>query len=479
MTKKMKIIVASSIAVVIIGLAVSFGIYKSLNGNYSANITNDEASELINLVKYERDEEDFELWDLQKIDDSLYLVSYSEEVVTDVFVTDRSWIVFNNNIVYETNNGDLVLGRDLDKTIASKFNHNIKTYESEKKTVDIDFEKTEVESNRVLKGTESIYVTGEKGIKSITEESLFINGTFKEKETEEKITKEPVDEVVLIGTFVAPPPPPPPAITTIDTSSVDGKRTLTWYNTGYNRDGSVARWAHKKYGDYTFIGTGCVPTAMAIAFSGYDVHVNPETVGDWLHNNGYFNNKYLGTGGNGVVAGIQAFGLQAQGLSSESAVVSALQRGNVVLAAIGSGKFAAPGVTHMVVLNGYRNGVTYVTDPSYANKSSNTAVSSLWANQSSDSIDTEAGFVFFEIVGGGLVEEVEPEIPETTEPEKPKPEEPKEPEITEPEVPVEPVEPEIPDPQDPDKPSPEEPDNPENSDNGDSEVTESEKIEEP
>lgn len=63
----------------------------------------------------------------------------------------------------------------------------------------------------------------------------------------------------------------------------------------------------------------------------------------------------------------------------------------------------------MVVLNGYRDGLTYVTDPSYAYKSSNESVSSLWANQSYDVVDRELGYVFYEITGGGFVPEPEPE----------------------------------------------------------------------
>lgn len=419
MKKKIGIIVG---VLVLITGGTSFWLLSKPK-DYSDTVTYNEATSIIEIVKKDEYKSEFEFWDIQKIEDTLFLVSYETEEVKDVYKSDHSWILMDDKVLYEVFKGNLVKGEDLDLSIASKFRHNIKTFKEEKEIEVIEFEKSEIESNRVPKGETTVYTEGEEGEKEIIDYKSYVNGKLEESKVTENIVKEPIDEVTLVGTFVEPPtpPPPPPAPDKKTSGDVTGRK-LTWYNVKFNKDGSIARWANKMYGKYSFTQSGCVPTSLAIAMSGYNVNVTPDQVGDLLYSKSLYNSGgYIGTGGKGVMTGVQSYGLGINGLTSESQVHAALSRGNVVVAAVGSGKFGlgSKTLTHMIVLNGYKDGITYVTDPTYANKSSNASVSSLWANQSQDVVDRELGFVFYEITGGGYVpEDPDPEKP--TEPEVPK-----------------------------------------------------------
>lgn len=247
-----------------------------------------------------------------------------------------------------------------------------------------------------------------------------------------------IHEIIHIGTYVEKPTPV--KATTVSNLKLGSgpSRNLAWYNVMYNRSGGIAPWGNKKYGGYNFYDTGCVPTSLAIAFSGYGINARPDSIADILYSQGLFNTNYVGAGGNAVTYAARYYGLTTRGITSLDDLSEALLRGNVVVAAVGSGKFGIPGSTHMVVLNGYSNGSTYVIDPSYGNKSGNATVSSIWNNQSYDPIDREGGFTLHEIMT--KVEEVVP----TPEPETPivpnDPQPPIEPE----EPPVVPEEPSLP-----------------------------------
>lgn len=410
---KKKLIVLLGIVVTIAVLTgASLQMFK--NKDYSSTVTFEEATALIEHVRSSSDEVDFEYWDIQKIDNELFLISYSDEEVFDVYKSDRSWIVSNMKVVYMVDDGRLVSGEKLDIDIAKKFNHNIKTYDSESVTEPIEFEKEEVESKRVKKGQTTIFQKGEFGEKEIISDYEFVNGLLVETVLTENVLKDPVNEVTLVGTYEEPPapPPPPPVVQAKPKDDIVGGRKLTWYNVKYNRDGSLSSWGSKMYGGHTFTSTGCVPTALAIAMSGYDVHKTPSQVGDLLYNNGLFNSStYIGTGGKGVKFALESYGLNHTGITSQAALSAALKRGNVVVAAIQTGKFGIGNGTHMVVLNGFNNGQTYVTDPTYSQKSSNASISSLWNGQSYDTVDRELGYVFFEITGGGFVPNPKPEEP--------------------------------------------------------------------
>lgn len=338
MKNKIVVLAIGFIAVALVGTGI--WLMDQEDDNYSEMFTFQEATDIIERLSDNKKDVEFEKWDLQKIDENLILASYSEDIVTDVYETEHSWILLDDKVVYEVEDGDLKIGEDLDHDISRKFFHNIKTSfkSSEKET--IEFEVKETKSNRVPKGEKSVYTEGEEGEREIKESKTYVNGALQSSSSSNKVIKEPVDEVNLIGTYVAPtPPPPPPAEPDVMVAGdVVGSRKLTWYNVKYNRDGSIAPWANKMYGKWTFTETGCVPTSLAIALSGYDIQVRPDSIGDYLYGQKLFNTaSYIGTGGKGVVSAVSNYGLNANGLTSEGAVHSALQRGNVVVAAIQSG----------------------------------------------------------------------------------------------------------------------------------------------
>lgn len=201
---------------------------------------------------------------------------------------------------------------------------------------------------------------------------------------------------------------------------------------------------------------------------------------------------FFGTDGKGVLYALRHYGLGVRGLTSQRAVEEALLRGNVVLTAQQHGSYGYDTITHMVVLNSYDNGFTYVVDPTYPHKNSRYDVMSLWRDKSYDPDDTNAGFVFYELIGNEApsapekpAEPEKPAKPDNPKPEEPKPETPK-PEIPEetpkPEIPAEPEAPEeTPKPEIPVEPeTPEEtpkPDNPDDSENSnETDHTEPEKL---
>lgn len=389
----------------------------SKDKDYSSTISFERATDLIDYVKKESYEDDFIYWDIQDVEEELFLVSYSEEKIVDINKSKHSWIVQDKKVVYEIMDGDIVYGDDLGKEITSKFNHKVKTFDDDLEVEDLDFEEKKLTSAKVEKGKTVVYSRGEKGKKEITNEYFYEDGELIDTITNEEVVKEPVDSVILTGTYTPPPPPvAPPKKPVVDTS-VKTKRKLKEYNVKFGPGGSTARWAYKKYGKYTFTASGCVPTSIAIALSGYNKTIEPDTVGDYLYGAGLFNvTNVPGVGGKGVNAALSHYGMGYNGLTSAGAVSSALQRGNVVLAAVQSGKYGINSGTHMVVLNGYTNGRTYIVDPSYANKTGTYSVNQIWADRSFDTFDSSEGYVFWEVLGAGVTVDPEPPV---TEPEPP------------------------------------------------------------
>lgn len=389
----------------------------SKDEDYSSTISFERAVDLIDYVKKESYEDDFIYWDIQDIEKELFLVSYSEEKVVDINKSKHSWIVQDKKVIYEIMDGDIVYGDDLGKEITSKFNHKVKTFSEDLEVEDIDFEEKKLTSSKVEKGKTVIYSRGEKGKKEITNEYFYEDGELIDTIVNEEVVKKPVDSVILTGTYVASPPPVAPPKKPVIDNSVKTKRKLKEYNVKFGPGGSITRWANKKYGDYTFTSSGCVPTSIAIALSGYNKTIEPDTVGDYLYGAGLYNATNIpGVGGKGVNAALSHYGMGYNGLTSAGAISSALQRGNVVLAAVQSGKYGIRSGTHMVVLNGYTNGRTYVVDPTYANKTGAYSVNQIWADRSFDTIDSSEGYVFWEVLGAGVTVDPEPPV---TEPEPP------------------------------------------------------------
>ena len=160
-----------------------------------------------------------------------------------------------------------------------------------------------------------------------------------------------------------------------------------------------ARWGGKVYGISNLANTGCVPTALAMAFSGLGKNVLPTAVADTIYNNtNEMNVDELGTSGKGAVYAIRAYGYKHTVITSKEQLTAALQSGKPVFATVGNGIFAKGRLTHAIILSGYSNGKTKAMDP---DSSYNTGkwydINTIWNQRSTDPYDTNIGGSFVAI----------------------------------------------------------------------------------
>lgn len=151
-------------------------------------------------------------------------------------------------------------------------------------------------------------------------------------------------------------------------------------------------WITYRIGNGTFGATGCAPTVLAMAITELTGKtVMPLEVGHYLYNNSnHFNKNFQGTSGQGLLQAARHYGLEATTLGNYASVVQALEAGNLVTAAVQQNKFSPWGVgyTHQILLQGLSNGYTYVYDPYTRTNNGWYPLANLWAEQSTDAIDT-------------------------------------------------------------------------------------------
>ncbi|MCS4488770.1 GBS Bsp-like repeat-containing protein, partial [Streptococcus sciuri] len=159
------------------------------------------------------------------------------------------------------------------------------------------------------------------------------------------------------------------------------------YKTPYYRQRDP-RWAANVYGLSNMDRSGCTPTALAMVFSSLSgKEVLPTTVADYLYNNtDQFNKRWEGTGAQGILSAVDHWGYKATPLSNLNAVTTALQEGYHVLATVQNDIFVRRG-SHELVLKGYNNSKTYVSDPYTPMLSGWYSVPQLWSEQSYHSED--------------------------------------------------------------------------------------------
>ena len=160
---------------------------------------------------------------------------------------------------------------------------------------------------------------------------------------------------------------------------------------------SDARWGRKVYGIANMTAAGCVPTALAMAFSGLGKPVTPVNVADVIYyNTKEFNVSMIGTSGAGADYAIKHYNFKNTVINSKAQLVQALQSGNPVFALVGNGDFVKGyAYTHGIMLSGYQNGKTKAMDPASAyntNKWYN--VDRIWNQRSTDPYDTMLGGSF-------------------------------------------------------------------------------------
>ena len=161
-----------------------------------------------------------------------------------------------------------------------------------------------------------------------------------------------------------------------------------------------ARWGSKRYGLSTMRNTGCVPTSLAMAFSGLGKQVKPTDVADVIYyNTNEFNKREIGTSGRGAAYAIRHYGFNYSVIQSKEQLVQALQSGRPVFAAMANGYFVKGNYyTHAVILSGYQNGKTKAMDPDNAYTTGKWYdVNNIWNQRSFDPADTIMGGSFMVI----------------------------------------------------------------------------------
>lgn len=149
------------------------------------------------------------------------------------------------------------------------------------------------------------------------------------------------------------------------------------------------RWANHWYGPWSMGAAGCVPTVLGMVYSALSDKVyTPKEIADYLYyNTNEFNRSQgIGTTGRGILVASQHYGFNTEVLQSQASLSDSLAQGHYVTAAVGPSKFTT--ITHEVILKGYRNGMTYVTDPDRPQNNGWYNISDIWKIRSTDPVDT-------------------------------------------------------------------------------------------
>ena len=146
------------------------------------------------------------------------------------------------------------------------------------------------------------------------------------------------------------------------------------------------RWKNKQYGDYKIGGTGCAPTAMAMAFTGIlDKKILPTDVANYLYyHTKEYNYKTSGTSGKAIILAAKHFNIKETPLMNKYEIKKALKRGKIVYAAMGNGTYGTKKYNHAIIFYGFKNNMTKVYDPLKKSNNKNVTIEKLWKEQSKD-----------------------------------------------------------------------------------------------
>ncbi len=123
---------------------------------------------------------------------------------------------------------------------------------TETKTEAVPFESTNQNDNTIASGTNRVSVTGVNGERTITDEVTYVkNVETARKEVKNEITKAPVTQVTLVGTYIAPvvqaPAPvyvaPQPSVR-IGATCNDGSHSTATGSGACSHHGGVAVWLY-------------------------------------------------------------------------------------------------------------------------------------------------------------------------------------------------------------------------------------------
>ena len=157
-----------------------------------------------------------------------------------------------------------------------------------------------------------------------------------------------------------------------------------------------ARWGRKVYGMSNLAAAGCVPTSLAMVFSGLGKPVLPTAVADTISNGGGLNYGGFGTSAKGAADAIKKYGYNYRVLKTKEQLVNALKNGESVLATVQQGYFVRSAyATHAVVLSGFDNGKVRALDPYNKNATGKWYnINEIWNQRSTAASDTMLGGSF-------------------------------------------------------------------------------------
>ena len=156
------------------------------------------------------------------------------------------------------------------------------------------------------------------------------------------------------------------------------------------------RWGNRRYGASNLTMAGCVPTSLAMVFSGLGQQVLPPAVADTISSGGGLNTNGVGTSAKGAAYAINKHGYNYRVLKTKEQLISALQNGEPVLATVKQGYFVrSVYATHAIVLSGYDNGKVKAMDPYNTNATGKWySINEIWNQRSDADSDTMLGGSF-------------------------------------------------------------------------------------
>lgn len=124
-----------------------------------------------------------------------------------------------------------------------------------------------------------------------------------------------------------------------------------------------SRWGYHKFKNGVVSLDGCAATcfSMAAVYLTENKELTPDKVADYISDSGYFIDG-SGTSWDFFTKGVKNYGLKSKNVSvSQSALKSALDRGNPVITSVRKGDFTKKG--HYIVICGYDENGFIVNDP--------------------------------------------------------------------------------------------------------------------
>jgi len=151
------------------------------------------------------------------------------------------------------------------------------------------------------------------------------------------------------------------------------------------------RWSGVTIGVTSFGMEGCAMTDVAMISTGYGINISPLTAGYRGYSVSGFGHYLNGSSETDIITTARSFGLKTGLLTSQAQIEAKLRQGYPVVIAVQYPFISTTGATHEIVLFGYGNGKTSVSDPWGNQHSGLTSLSYIWNSRSRWAMDNNAG----------------------------------------------------------------------------------------